>query len=398
VIGDSPVSFIDSIFFALVIWAQWSIASWMLAASARRGGPARKLILAFLAGIGLLLATGITFQFHGLVRFLHPNPWLRGFVGGVVFLWLFNSTGAFLIHRIWLLMQERVGAPDFDPKRRKLVSLAGSALAAAPFAMGGYGTFIERTNFHIREVDVPISNLPPDLQGLRILQLSDIHIGPFLSERDLARVVDESRNLRPHLATITGDLITMGGDPLDACLRQIARLRAEAGILGCMGNHEAYANAQGYTVEQGGKLGINFLRDRARTLKFGTATLNVAGVDYQSVSKRANYLTGVERFVAPGTVNLLLAHNPDVFPVAARKGFDLTLSGHTHGGQVTVEILNQYVNVARFFTPFVSGYYRLAQPSGSAASLYVTRGVGTIALPIRLGAPPEISLLKLTRA
>ena len=88
-----------------------------------------------------------------------------------------------------------------------------------------------------------------------------------------------------------------------------------------------------------------------------------------------------------------MSHNPDVFPAAARKGFDLTVAGHTHGGQVTVEILNQTLNVARFITPFVSGYYRLDQPSRS--SLYVTRGICTIGLPARICATPEITLLRL---
>ncbi|MEO7654029.1 MAG: metallophosphoesterase, partial [Bryobacteraceae bacterium] len=84
---------------------------------------------------------------------------------------------------------------------------------------------------------------------------------------------------------------------------------------------------------------------------------------------------------------------PDVFGVAARQGFDLTIAGHTHGGQVTVEILHQTLNVARFITPYVYGQYRL----GSAA-LYVSRGIGTIGLPVRIGAPPEISLLRLVSA
>ena len=84
-----------------------------------------------------------------------------------------------------------------------------------------------------------------------------------------------------------------------------------------------------------------------------------------------------------------------MFPVAARKGFDLTLAGHTHGGQVTVELLNQSLNIARFVTPFVSGYYDASAPDKPKASLYVTRGIGTIGLPVRIGAPPEITLLRL---
>jgi predicted MPP superfamily phosphohydrolase len=267
--------------------------------------------------------------------------------------------------------------------------------AAAPLALSGFGALVQRTDFRVTETDIPIPNLPRDLQGLRILQLSDIHLGPFLTESDLARVIDESLNLRPHLAVITGDLISVIGDPLDACLRQIARLRPDAGILGCMGNHEVLAGTEDYTAKEGARLGINFLSGRARALRFGEAKLNIAGVAYESIMKRKSYLTGAERLVAPGAVNLLLSHNPDVFPVAARKGFDVTLAGHTHGGQVTVELLNQTLNIARFVTPFVSGYYHLPQP---ASALYVTRGIGTIGLPVRIGAPPEISLLRLVAA
>jgi len=97
--------------------------------------------------------------------------------------------------------------------------------------------------------------------------------------------------------------------------------------------------------------------------------------------------------VAPGAVNVLLQHSPDVFPAAVSKGYNLLLAGHTHGGQVTVEILDQAINPARFFTPYVYGLYRL----GGAAA-YVTRGIGTIGVPARIGAPPEISLLRLRKA
>jgi predicted MPP superfamily phosphohydrolase len=89
-------------------------------------------------------------------------------------------------------------------------------------------------------------------------------------------------------------------------------------------------------------------------------------------------------------LNILLSHNPDVFPVAAKLGFDLTLAGHTHGGQVNFEILHHNLNIARFFTPYTMGEYRI----GDAAA-YVTRGVGTIGLPVRLNAPPEVTLIQL---
>ena len=126
----------------------------------------------------------------------------------------------------------------------------------------------------------------------------------------------------------------------------------------------------------------NFCAAQARQLRFGAAAINFAGVDYQRFNSL--YLVGAEQLVAPGAVNILLSHNPDVFPVAAAQGYDLTIAGHTHGGQVDVEILHQHFNVARYFTPYVLGLYR-----EGASSVYVSSGIGTIGVPIRLGAPPE---------
>src|SRR5262249_9794371 len=157
--------------------------------------------------------------------------------------------------------------------------------------------------------------------------------------------------LRPNLAVMTGDLISVPGDPLDACIRQLSRVKSDAPMLGCLGNHERFAGAEDYCTAAASRAGIRFLRGEAQVLRFGGAVLNIAGVDYQKMDHR--YLRDAARLVVPGATNLLLSHNPDVFPVAARQGYQLMLAGHTHGGQVTIEILEQSVNPARFFTPFV---------------------------------------------
>jgi predicted MPP superfamily phosphohydrolase len=287
----------------------------------------------------------------------------------------------------------RVTRAEFNPGRRKVLNAASNLALATPFAVLSYGALIERLDFQVREVDVPIPGLPDDLDGLRLLHLSDIHLSAFLSESALARVIDAANSLHPHLAAVTGDLISHRGDPIDACIRQLARLKTDAGVFGCMGNHEHFAEAEDYTAAAAARAGIPFLRGQTRQLRFGKATLNLAGVDYQPLHAKAKYLRGAERLIAPGATNLLLSHNPDVFPVAARQGYNLMLAGHTHGGQVSVEILDQAINPARFFTHYVYGLYR----QGSAAA-YVTRGIGTIGIPARIGAPPEISLLRLRKA
>ena len=158
-----------------------------------------------------------------------------------------------------------------------------------------------------------------------------------------------------------------------------------------MGNHEIYTGTEDYVTFQGALFGMRMLRQNNQLLRFGTARLNLAGVDYQP--KTAAYLADAEKLIEPDAFNVLLSHNPDVFPVAAKQGFQLTIAGHTHGGQVRVEILRQDLNIARFFTPYVDGLYRRDD-----AAAFVSRGIGTIGIPARLGAPPEVALLRLRRA
>jgi len=277
--------------------------------------------------------------------------------------------------------------PGFQSKRRAFLGTAGAGLCIAPVAATVFG-IVRRNQFQLSEVRIPIPNLPKDLDGLRIVQITDIHLSPFLIAAEFARAIDMANETRAHLALVTGDLISRRGDPLDACLRQLARLRADSGVLGCLGNHEVYTGTQDYVSSAGARIGIEFLRNEARVLRFGAASINFAGVDYQRFQQP--YLVGAEQLVAPGVLNVLLSHNPDVYPVAAAQGYDLTIAGHTHGGQVDFEILHQHLNVARYYTPYVMGLF-----SNGKSSLYVSRGLGTIGVPVRLGAPPEVSLLKL---
>jgi predicted MPP superfamily phosphohydrolase len=275
----------------------------------------------------------------------------------------------------------------FQPSRRAFFRAAGAGMCLTPVAGTAFG-IVRRNQFQVSEIKLPIPNLPKDLDGLRMVQLTDIHLSPFLSEQEFARAVDMANETRAHLALVTGDLITRRGDPLDACLRQLSRLRAEAGVIGCLGNHEIYARAENYVTAEARRMGIEILRRQAKVLQFGGTTINFAGVDYQKM--HSPYLLGAERMIVPGMLNVLLSHNPDVFPVAAAQGYDLTISGHTHGGQVDVEILHEHLNVARFFTKYVRGLYQEGQ-----SSIYVSSGIGTIGAPVRLGAPAEISLLRL---
>jgi predicted MPP superfamily phosphohydrolase len=373
--------------------AQWRISVLLLAAARRRLRD-RALLAAQAAVVLFTTAVGFGYALTWS-EFLSrvPLPTRAATLWGAAALaYLLVASATLGVRWAFRRFERRVGT-KFDPARRRVLQIAGNFAVAAPAAAVGYGAFIERFDLRVREIDIPLPGLAHDLDGLRILQLSDIHLSAFLSERELARVIDAALTLRPHLAAITGDLISSRGDPLDACIRQVARLKADAGIFGCMGNHEIYAGAEEYAEKAGARAGIHFLRSRAVPLRFGASVLNLAGVDYQRKSDKDHYLRGADRLVLPGTTNLLLSHSPDVFPVAVNQGYNFLLAGHTHGGQVTVEILDQSINPARFFTPYVYGLYR----KGNGAA-YVTRGIGTIGIPVRIGAPPEIVLLRLRKA
>jgi hypothetical protein len=382
----------DILLLIVFLFAQGRITLLLLRAARRRlKGPALLQASIGLVVFNLLLIVGYLCSYSDLTARLPISGRFTSIAGAVTLVYLIVAAGVLAMQFLLRFTRRRVERV-VDPGRRKLLHAAGNVAMAAPLAVMGYG-YIRRTDFHVREVDVPLPGLPPDLEGLRILQLSDIHLSAFLSESELARVVDAAIGTRPHLAVITGDLISSRGDPLDACIRQLARVKADAGVFGCMGNHERYARAEDYTQQAAGRRGIRFLRAQSQSLRFGSATLNLAGVDHQSKAGGKSYLVGAEKLILPGAVNVLMSHNPDVFPVAASQGYNFMLAGHTHGGQVTVEILDQSVNPARFFTPYVYGLYQL----GGAAA-YVTRGIGTIGIPARIGATPEISVLRLRKA
>jgi predicted MPP superfamily phosphohydrolase len=346
------------------------------------------LILVSGAASGLLLMVGFLLNFDRVQR--HVSMWTGTWIKGLAMIWAMLTVlwiGGWIVWRVLAAIVK----PEHSSARRGFLKASGAALFLAPVAVTGYGVFVERMRIRLREQNIVIPGLAENLDGLRIVQLTDIHMGPFLSERELAHAVAMANETNAHLALVTGDMISFHRDPLDACLKQLSGLRAEAGIYGCLGNHEVYAQAEDYATEQGARLGIQYLRSQAVQLKFGGAAMNLAGVDYQRFHRP--YLKGAEKMVAPGILNVLLSHNPDVFRKAAHQGYDLTIAGHTHGGQVRVEILRADLNVARFFTRYVDGLY---QERGR--SIFVSRGIGTIGMPARLGAPPEVALLRLCRS
>ncbi len=408
----------------------WFLSVWRLVGRFRR--PATRSLLRSICVAALVLVVLAVFAGVAALRWRFlPLGWAPAALAG---LWLSSSLLAYLAIQLvrtgeWLWLRVRPrrrravesAEPDTpaDPSRRYFFQTAGFLAGAVPFVGAVYGFAAERLNFQVRRVEVPLEMLPVALDGLRITQLSDIHISSYMPREQVRRAVDMANALGGDLAIVTGDFITGSNDPLEDCIAELAQLRAPLGIWGCNGNHEIYARAEARAAALFRQHGMHLLRQQSAELVWRGQPFNLIGVDYQRTRDRGGrtlpMLAHVEPLVRRDVFNILLSHNPNAFPRAAEMGIELTLGGHTHGGQVQVEILDHRLNPARFMTPYIAGLYRrplfasaqLAEqgvdppPTGdgplATACIYVNRGLGTIGAPVRFGVPPEITLLTLRR-
>jgi len=387
----------------------------------------RATLLAILGLVALIALADVVRNWRGTVS---RGTWWTPFFG----LWLSSSIFSYLFIKtisgadwLWRRMRSLFSAAAHTPaassartetvnhSRRHFFQAAGVFAGAVPFVSAAYGFVGERLRFQVREVEIPIANLPPELDGLRITQLSDIHIGSYMPVAQVRRAVGMANDLHGDLIVVTGDFLTGRTDPLEDCIAELSRLRASLGVWGCNGNHEIYAGAEDEAAELFHRYGMKLLRHENAELSWRGSAFNLIGVDYQRQraddGSRAPMLVGLEPLVRRDVPNILLSHNPNSFPRAAELGIELSLAGHTHGGQVRVEILEHRWSPAQFLTPYVAGLYRrpllasalhpdaeVAALPRSSSFIYVNRGLGTIGAPVRLGVPPEITLLTLRRA
>ena len=283
--------------------------------------------------------------------------------------------------------------------RREFLQHAVSTAIAAPFVAGAYGLFYGRLNLETTTQRPHLARLPKAFHGFRIAQLSDIHIGPFMPEDEIRRYVGITNALKPDLVALTGDFVTWDPSTQQAVVSALTGLRAPFGIFGCLGNHEAWSHTEDSITRLFQQAGIRILRQARVSVGSQGESFNLIGVDFATRWGTPSpgtphfvrrYLQGVEALVLPHTANVLMSHNPDTFDRAAELGIDLSLAGHTHGGQVALEFVSPEIAPSRLVTPYVAGWFR--KPGGQ---LYVNRGIGTIGVPMRIGARPEITIFEL---
>ncbi len=287
-----------------------------------------------------------------------------------------------------------------DLGRRSLLTNVGRAVPVLAVGTSTAGMASGASGFTVRQVEVWMPGLPAALDGFRIGQITDVHVGTFIDTHYLRDAVRAMNDAKVDLQVMTGDLID-DLDQLDGTMAALAGCQARHGMLAVLGNHEhwrglsAIRQAYAELEERGGP--VRLLVDSAHTFEHGGQRVRVAGVDYP-MSGRRNMRVKTERMqqsaeaafqdASADEVLLCLSHHPDFFPLAAERGARLTLAGHTHGGQVA------FFGVPAFWFAFK---YMLGRYRQGPHQLYVSGGTGHW-LPFRLGVPAEVTVLTLRRA
>ncbi|MBI3783091.1 MAG: metallophosphoesterase [Deltaproteobacteria bacterium] len=392
-------------FFQLLLVAisisQWVVLWWFF-------GSTRTSVLVHF--IGMTLAYGLNRQLvvrtrqHGLKR--HGIIRLPRLYYAVAFTSLFCALFLFLDAAAWAATRIFLGALTVE------ASGAGAALATASpidtvfrwlghagtgaiMCAFAYGYSLGQQRLKINQIKLPLHQFGTGLDGLRIAQISDIHIGQNLVHAELERFTTELNALQPDLICITGDIADSNTADLDAFLPILAKLQATYGVFAILGNHDHYAGAERVVAALQRHTPFTILRDQVASIDVRGQRLHVIGVDDRGrdwargaidVPELLQILDGLPA----EEPKILLSHRPDVFPQAAGRGVALTLSGHTHGGQLAMPWFNgRYRNLAEFITPFDRGLYER-----DGRFLYVNCGLGVTGQRIRLCTPREISIVE----
>lgn len=281
----------------------------------------------------------------------------------------------------------------FDLSRRRFLQIALLAAASMPFAISAYGAIAARSRKVIERVTVPVAGLPPQLDGLTIVQMSDIHSGFFMKESQMREHVKIANGLNPDIVALTGDFVATRREQVEPFIKAISDLKANHGVYGCLGNHDMFTESVEELEIGFQEAGFELLRSRNKIIDIDGAKLNVIGVDYIGMNQNIGNLNDALKGIKLEGTTILLLHAPYHFPQAAKAGIHLTLSGHTHGGQIALNFGDMIITPARLSTIFLAGLFKIGD-----SHLYVNRGLGTTGPPIRIGAPPEITHITLKAA
>jgi len=295
--------------------------------------------------------------------------------------------------RRWFARQQSSLSSLPDANRRHALETIAWGSAIIPFGIVGKG-FFDTDELMIYEEEITLRALPQAFDGLRIVQISDIHAGSWRSPQPFRRARALIDQLKPDVLVITGDFVNFDPKELELIRADLMRLRADMGVFASLGNHDHYCSPANHSLLRSmiSNSGITVLVNSNIPLTTHGETLYLVGTDNTGLGQNFGDLPAALVGVEPGAPTILLAHDPTFWDKQVRNKapIDLMLSGHTHGGQVGIHFLGMELSVAQVVYKQWAGLYR-----DGDQYLYVNRGLGTVGPPIRIGIPPEITVLTL---
>lgn len=275
--------------------------------------------------------------------------------------------------------------------RRRFLQMSGVlGITAGAAALGGaYGFGVEPNQLQVERVTIPLARLPGAFDGMTLVQLSDLHFGPYVSHEHLAQAVAMTNALKPDAIVLTGDLVNFSWHYIAPCADMLSKLDAPLGVFAVMGNHDYWIGYEDLLLASLRRAEVQLLRNQAIPFTRGRSTMYLVGLDdlwLKQVDLRRALLN------VPGNAcKVALMHEPDFADVCAQAEIDLQLSGHSHGGQVRVPFLGPLI-LPKYGEKYPMGLAR----AGNFTQVYTTRGVGVLPPAVRVNCPPEITHLTLT--
>ncbi|MDT7809533.1 MAG: uncharacterized protein QOJ70_3346 [Acidobacteriota bacterium] len=274
--------------------------------------------------------------------------------------------------------------------RREFLKGVGATAAVGVAGVSAYGGLVEAWDYELTETVVSVRDLPERFEGFRIAQVSDVHHGRLVSIEEVRRVVGLANAARADLVALTGDYTTSLREYVEPCAEVLGELSAPEGVWAVLGNHDH--NTDGPLTRQAlARRGINVLTNMNTELRRGADALQLAGVDDWGWGK-ADFERAM-RGLDMSRPSVLLAHEPMALDMPETRGVSLILSGHTHGGQVSLPFVGSPAAYVWKHLKYLRGMYE-----SEGTQLYVSRGTGMIGVPVRIGARPEVAVLRLQKA
>ena len=278
----------------------------------------------------------------------------------------------------------------FDDSRRAFLKTGALVMSGYSF-IGATKGIVDRDDFDVVERTVLVRGLPDEFKGFTIGLMSDIHSSVFMTKPEMDTYVNALNALKTDVIFVPGDFVNSQTEEVYPFAEAFSALRAPSGVYGCLGNHDYFANVD-VVAKEVDACGVKLLRNDAVKIWKGSSYINVLGVDDIPMSGTPETFLGRALTSAQNDQpKILLCHKPYFLETFAAHNIDLTLSGHTHGGQIVfAKIGNTIVSLASLFSKYVWGLYQF-----NDAQMYVTRGIGTVGVPFRINCPPEITKITL---